>query len=635
MPKVLFRLLTLLLALPLYCAVSVADDDLRILFLTDTHVVPGGPHERGFQKILPEINAEKDSYDFAVVTGDLTNMGSDKELLNVKKYLDQLEMDCHVIPGNHESTWSENACQTIDKLWGADRFDFKYDNYYCIAFSTGPYMKMGDGHVKAEDLHWLEAKLSENASSPNVRVLVFVHYPLKTGLDNWPDVTAILKKYNVVGVFCGHGHLLEKMNFDGIPGFMGRPLLFDMQDPPGYNIIEIKGDQLSVIPRELGQPQGEPFATITIGDTNALAGLECDPVPEISGGELPDNVKLTLVRADEASIFGGVAVVGSRVFYGNSLGVMKACEYDSNAKDNDKLADLWQKKYDHSIYSTPVYADGLVVFGSPAWEVAALDAESGEKLWSVKTHSPITNDGTVADGAFYTGLGREEFCKIDLKTGKKLWSYTGVDGRFQAAPAVGYGTVAFGVWNQKLYSLDTMTGKEQWVWKGGRAGDLYSPGNVIPVVSKNHVVTVAPDRFMTAIDRKTGENVWRTNDHTVREATGTSDDGSIAYAKTMNGHVIAVSAVADEFELLWDCDTGVEYDHVACPLLAHQGILYYGSPAGHVVAIDAKTGQRLWGVKHGNSQVNRFVPDDKGRVWYTMIDGCIYCIETTNLTPQE
>ena len=622
--RIFVFLLIVLLNVPLF-----ADDDLRILFLTDIHVVPGGAHEKGFQKIIPEINAEKDAYDFAVVTGDLTNMGSDGELNNVKKYLDQLEMSYHVIPGNHESTWSENACQTIDKLWGADRFDFKHGNYYCIAFSTGPYMKMGDGHVKAEDLHWLDAKLTENASDPNVCVLVFVHYPLRTGLDNWPEVTAILKKYNVVGIFCGHEHQLKKMNFDGMLGLMGRPLLFNMQAPPGYNVIEIKGDRLSLFPRELGQPQSEPFATVTIGGPNALADLDCAPVPETSGGELPDNVKLTLVRADEASIFGGVAVVGNRVYYGNSLGVMKACEYNPNAKDADKLIDIWRKQYDHSIYSTPVYADGLVVFGSPAWEVAALNADSGEPVWHVKTHSPITNDATVVDGALYTGLGREEFCKINLKTGEKLWSYTGVDGRFQAAPAVGNGTVTFGAWNQKLYALDVQTGKEQWVWQGGRRGLLYSPGNVVPVVSENHVITVAPDRFMTAINRKTGENIWRTNDYTVREAMGASTDGRVAYAKTMNGHVIAVSATSDTFELLWDCETGVEYDHVACPLLEHQGVVYYGSPAGHVVAIDAKNGQRLWGVKRGNSQVNRFVPDEQGRVWYSTIDGRIYCIETT------
>lgn len=629
MRKIPLCFLTLLCALAFCCSTAFADDNLRILFMTDMHVTPGNAHEEAFGKLVPEINAEKDAYDFCVVTGDLTNMGSDDELAAFKNILDRIELKSYVIPGNHESTWSENACQTIDKLWGSDRFEFKHGDYYCIAFSTGPYMKMGDGHVKAEDLNWLEAKLKENASDPKTKVLVFAHYPLNTGLDNWPDVTAILKKYNVVATFCGHGHRLVKMNIDGMPGFMGRPLLFGMQDPPGYNIIEIQGDKLSLIPRELGKPQGEPFASIAIGDPSALDGHACDAPPQMSAGEPPAGVKMTLVRADEASIFGGLAVVGNRVFYGNSLGVMKACEFDPDSTADDKLADLWRKQYEHSIYSTPVYADGLVVCGTPDWNVSALKADSGEPVWNVATHSPITNDGRVVGGAFYTGLGCEEFCKIDLKTGKKIWSYAGVDGRFQAAPAVGYGTVAFGAWNEHLYALDAESGKEIWTWKGPRRGHLYSPGNVVPVISEKEVVTVAPDRYMTALDRKSGKQLWRNNDYTVREAMGTSADGGVAYAKTMDGHVIAVSANSNKFELLWDCDTGVEYDHVACPLLLHRGTLYYGSPAGHVVAIDAKTGKRLWGVKRGNSQVNRFVADDQGRVWFTMIDGRIYCIETT------
>ena len=622
------RKILLVLALVFCCSTVLAEDTLRILFLTDTHTVPGSVHEAAFQKLVPEINAEKDAYDFCVVTGDLTDMGSDAELNVFNHIFQQFKIKSYPIPGNHETCWSENACQTIDKLWGADRFEFKHDNYYCIGFSTGPYMKMGNGRVKAEDLHWLDAKLKENASDPAIRVLVFSHYPLNTGLDNWPDVTAILKKYNVAALFYGHGHRLVRHNIDGMPGFMGRPLLLGRQDPPGYNIIEIKGDQLSIIPRELGKPQGEPFAVITIGDPSALDGLAVDTPPGQSSGEPPEGVKITLVRADEASIFGGIAVVENRIFYGNSTGVMKACEYNPQSQADDKLTDVWKKQYKHSIYSTPVYADGLVVFGSPDWEVAALNAANGEQVWSVKTHSPITSDGLVADGAFYTGLGSGEFCKIDLKTGEKVWSYTGVNGRFQAAPAMGYGTIAFGAWSEHLYALDVKTGKELWTWRSPRRGNLLSPGNVVPVVSENHVVTVAPDRFMTAIDRKTGRQVWRVNDYTVREAMGTSEDGSVAYAKTMNGLVIAASAAADKFELLWTCETGVDYDHVACPLLVYRGVVYYGSPVGHIVAIDAKTGEKLWGIKRGNSQVNCFVPDDRGRVWCTMIDGRIYCIET-------
>ena len=605
-----------------------AGDSVRILFLTDTHIVPGNQHEQAMVKIAEETQRDKNTYDFAVITGDLTNAGSNAELLAAKKCFNALGIDkCYVIPGNHETCWSEDACRVITDLWGDDRFEFRHGNFYCIGFSTGPYMKMSNGHVKAEDIHWLERKLAENASDPETKVLVFAHYPLNEGLGNWPDVTAVLKKYNVVAAFCGHGHRLVKFNFDSIPGFMGRPLLFRVTDPPGYNVIEIKGDQLSLYPREYGQTQGKPFATITMGDPDAVKGIKSDTPPPISGGQLPDSVTVTIVREEEASIFGGAAIREGHLAYGNSLGEVKYCKIGIDANGKPVLEEQWKKSFKYSIYSTPVIASDRVIIGTPDNELVALAMTEGKQLWRIETPGPVSGDFLLDGDDLYAGLGRDEFCKIDIRTGQKRWSYHGVNGRFQAAPALGYGTVAFGAWNEKLYALDAATGKEQWVWKGGRPGILHSPGNVIPVISESQVIIVAPDRFMTAIDRKTGKNIWRDNKFTVRESMGTSPDRRIAYAKTMNGRVIAVSAVSNKFELLWDCETGIEYDHVACPLLSHGTTLYHGSPKGEITALDTATGVKRWSYKLGNSVVNRFTPDGENRIWFTMTDGKIGCID--------
>lgn len=387
-------------------------------------------------------------------------------------------------------------------------------------------------------------------------------------------------------------------------------------------------------PREVGIPVGEPFASFRLGDPSALEGLKVDPAPESAGGELPDSVRLTLVRADEASIFGGPALLGNRLVYGNSIGMIKACEI-AGSRTRPEIQDRWTIALDHaaSVYSTPLIAEDRLIVGSANGELLGLNLKDGSRAWSIPATVPISNDGTLAGGSLYMGLGTDEFCKIDPRTGRKIWSYKGVDGRFQGAPTVAYGTVVFGAWNQCLYALDEQTGRELWVWKGGREGNLYSPGNVIPVVSESQVVIVAPDRFMTAIDRKTGKQIWRDNSFAVRESTGSSPGGDIIYAKTMKGEVIAVSAKSDHFNLLWKCETGVTYDHVPCPLYLHGKTLYYGSPTGVVAAIDASSGQKLWSYKTGNSSVNRFNADEQGRVWFTLIEGKIYCIAPGSAVP--
>lgn len=52
---------------------------LRIAFLTDIHVSPGTASEPNLENIVSEIN--EDNYNFAVVTGDITNTGLDTELI--------------------------------------------------------------------------------------------------------------------------------------------------------------------------------------------------------------------------------------------------------------------------------------------------------------------------------------------------------------------------------------------------------------------------------------------------------------------------------------------------------------------------------------------------------------------------
>ncbi len=51
-------------------------------FLTDLHVSPGYASDSSLQKIVGEIN--KTDFDFTIITGDLTNTGSDAELLAVR-----------------------------------------------------------------------------------------------------------------------------------------------------------------------------------------------------------------------------------------------------------------------------------------------------------------------------------------------------------------------------------------------------------------------------------------------------------------------------------------------------------------------------------------------------------------------
>ena len=164
----------------------------RIAVLSDIHVTPGNANEEQLRRAVDEINAG--DFDFVVVDGDLTNEGSDEQLANVKSILGGIRHPLAVLPGNHENNWSQSATRTFTDLWGADRFVAQVDSLVLIGINCGPFMKMGDGHIKQEDLHWLESTLSAATADSTLRVLSFNHYPLLDDLDNFPEYTAILER---------------------------------------------------------------------------------------------------------------------------------------------------------------------------------------------------------------------------------------------------------------------------------------------------------------------------------------------------------------------------------------------------------------------------------------------------------
>ncbi|MBR6639188.1 MAG: metallophosphoesterase, partial [Muribaculaceae bacterium] len=193
----------------------------RIVVLADVHVVPGNECESKLKEAVVEINLI--DADVVVMNGDLTNEGSDRELSNVKSILDGIKHPLYVLPGNHETTWSQSATKTIFDLWGNDRFVTEVDDLVIVGIACGPYMKMGDGHIKQEDLHWLSSTLKEKVREGK-RVVSFNHYPLMKDLDNYIDYVKVLEKYPVVAHVNGHYHKYEYYKGGDIDCMMVRSL---------------------------------------------------------------------------------------------------------------------------------------------------------------------------------------------------------------------------------------------------------------------------------------------------------------------------------------------------------------------------------------------------------------------------
>lgn len=589
---------------------------LHIAFLTDIHVSPGAASESNLEHIVSEIN--EGSYDFAVVTGDVSNSGLDTELVTVHRILGHLKIPLHIIPGNHETNWSESACQTFSRLWGNDRFSFSAGNYLFIGFDTGPFMKMGDGHVKEEDVRWLQQTLAREAGKDKT-LISLSHYPLGDGLDNWYEITDILKRYNTRLVLCGHGHRLSLHNFDGLPGIMGRAALISGSDVPGYNILTLRHDSAYVYEKRLHEPVGNPFVAFALNDPSPVTKNRLSfPRPDSSIDAAYPPAVIPFRMHDSATIFTGVSAVGKQmIVYGNSRGEVIALD-----PAGKKV--LWRNQYTGSIYCTPVVGKGIVVFSTVDGVIHGLDVRTGKEKWSMPTGEPGISEGLVKDDAVYIGTG-SHFYKIGLSNGRLLWKNGSPEGQLQAKPVLSPGgdAILFGAWDRHLYCLDATTGHLKWKWDNGKTNRLYSPGNTVPAITGGKVFLVAPDRYMTAIDLASGKTLWRNNSRHVRESMGISADGRQVYAKLMNDTIIAVSTQTDSFHIIWEANAKFGYEHNPCPIVESNGVVYAGTKNGIFIAADAATGKILLEHKAGNSSINEITADKGGRIWISLIEGSI------------
>lgn len=583
----------------------------RFSLLTDIHVTPGNENEKQLIAAIDEINGNKSS--FVILSGDLTNEGSDEQLLNVKHILDRLNKPIYVIPGNHENNWSQSATKTFNDIWGNDRFVFETDSLVFIGLNCGPFMKMGDGHIKQEDLIWLDSQLGKYCNSGK-RVVSINHYPIKDDLDNYQDYINILQKYPTIIHICGHYHTYELYKGGDIDAVICRALdMTHAKDGYGYTDFAIDEDSIHIYDKIISQPAKLQWA-LPIRDRHPKFQYA-----KVRENVIPDGFSIRRIYQDEASIFTRLAVDKKNIYFGNSLGQVKAIDR------NGKL--LWAIHTDASLFSRPAVASSYIIIPTSDKRILWADKATGRIIRENASDGPYVADGIVRDGRLYQG-GYKKFECWNVATGNVIWR-TELNNYCQAEPVVDGNDVIFGTWDTYLRCLDRKTGELKWQWSNGKNANMLSPGNCVPVVTEDRVVIVAPDRYMTVVDRKSGNEIWRSDfdkKYRVRESLGCSTDKGLVFAKTMDGQLLAVTPNTDKANVAFVVDAGFGYEHAPCIVVEDKGIIYMGSRRGMIAAIDASTQKLLWTYRCGSSEVNGFEKSN-GRLYISLTEGSIWEIK--------
>ena len=584
----------IILALTLICYLSIgsAQNSFKFAQVTDTHV-GGSSGAEDLKRTVADLNLLKD-IDFVILSGDVTEFGSDEELQLAKVILDELKLPLYVLPGNHDSNWSESGANSFRKVFGGETFFFEHKGFQFIGTTSGPNMRMSPGQIPRENIVWLDSifKAHPNKETPLISIN---HYPLDSSLNNWYELTDRLHERNIQFALCGHGHNNKLYNWDGIPGVMGRSNLRAKASVGGYNIITLSKDSVIYQERTPGMETKAAWLKLPLGKLNFQAKYKR---PDFSVNK-SSSAKLAWQYVNDGDLGAGFSSDGKLAFTGNTIGELFALDLQTGTRK-------WVFQTQGKIYSTPAVEKGIVVVGSSDNFIYGVESKTGKELWKVQANKAVLGSPRIYKGKVYIGASDGIFRCLDLKTGREVWSFDQVKNYVSTLPTIADGKVIFGSWGNGFYALDVHSGKLIWEWDNERTNRMFSAAACYPVVANGRVFLVAPDRFMTALDLKTGKVIWREkkDEYRVRESMGLSYDKKYVYAKTMDGELIGVPVTSSFMDVSWKSKLKLPYELTPSAIFSNKDLIVVPNNSGLVSAVHPKTGEVLWQYKISNAMVN-------------------------------
>ena len=618
MMNCLKQTIALLITAILFTTQVYAQKSFQFAHITDTHI-GSGTADADLRRTVQDINANL-LIQFVIVSGDITEFGSDNEIALAKQILDSLKKPYYIIPGNHDDNWSESGTNSFKRIFGMETFFFEHGGYYFLGNDCGPNMKMSPGQVPYNHIVWMDSALK---TIPKNAPIIFVnHYPLDSSLNNWYELADRLKKYNTQLYLHGHHHVNAQLTYEGIPAIKGRSNLRANDSVGGYNIVTIRNDSAIYQTRRPGVMTAQPWAIVALKNHRFLA----DSTNNYHRPSYAVNVHYPQVKQlwhyqNNADIGNGFVLYKNLMITPDASGKILAIDLITQKA-------VWTYQTNGKIYSTPAIDGNNLFVTSTDGNLYCLNANTGKYKWTYKTHKAIVASPLVINNHVYFGSSEGVFRCVETTSGKLKWQFNDVKGFVKSTPVYNNGKIYFGGWGNEFYALDAVTGEPAWKYYSGYSNRMLSAASCLPVISNDKLFLVAPDRYMTVLNASTGKLLWkqRWSDHWVRESIGISKDKKTIYAKAMQGHLIAVDANADSATIKWKSPNVFGYELNPSVIKERKGVVYAISDKGVIAAFDKNNGAVKWVHKISNTLVHdlEFITDKK--IIATTMDGKIVAL---------
>jgi outer membrane protein assembly factor BamB len=588
MKKILFYLL--------FAAIYLFPQEYKYGWLSDVHIGnPTGAND--LKSAVSQINSRND-LKFVVVTGDIAERGRNYQLDSAKLILDQLHIPYYIIPGNHDTKWSESGTTHFAKIFKDNKFVFQYNNTLHIGICSGVLLRGGGGHFTPEDINWVDEQLAK--APKNIEVFFYAHHPLDGDVDNGYKMINILKKYNIKGIFVGHGHVNHLLNFSGIPSVMGRSSL-NNKGLWGYSVVSNTKDSIA-------------FYTYNPKESDKYLYSIAKKELSIKNTDSTDLVLYNAVligKTDLNTTVNSYIVSDGSNLYTNT--------YDGTIYSfNNKSKINWSYKSSDKYVSTPVCVDGKLTTGSLSDSLLVFNAKNGKIINKIVTGSPITSKlaAIKLSGTKYGIILGDSYGKLscyNLSNLTPVWKNDTAKGMIETHPLFYNNTLTYSTWDGFLYNINAGTGATNWKWTENNS-IYYAPAGSIPCTDGKAVFVMQPDKFVYKIDIKSGKTIWKSDKGQGWESIGISNDKKKIFARGTAGKFYILSA--KDGSLIKEFDMKYGLDITPTEIVEENGKVVFGAKNGTIFEIDKNNNFRpvlFMGVSRINNVV-RLKNDTYGAV---------------------
>jgi outer membrane protein assembly factor BamB len=239
----------------------------------------------------------------------------------------------------------------------------------------------------------------------------------------------------------------------------------------------------------------------------------------------------------DASLSAIPVVSQDKVFVGSIYGKLFAL-------DRKTGKEVWKTDLASSLFSSVAYSKGKVIAYTHDGTITAYNAETGAQEWTQNVSTPslilVGNSTPLVSGdTVFVGFDNGELWAFNLSSGEKLWdrpvalpsggSEISRMVDIEANPVISDGVLYIATYQGNLVAMNLASGKDVWIKK-------FSTYTNFSVTSTRLYVTNA-DGYVMALDKQTGDTLWKQKLLEGRSVTGPAVIGDYVAVADFEGYV--------------------------------------------------------------------------------------------------